>query len=26
MPHASPRVGANVTAILNEWVEVCTAF
>lgn len=23
MPHASPRVGANVPAILNEWVEVC---
>lgn len=26
MPHASPRAGANVTAILNEWAEVCTAF
>ena len=26
MPHASPRVGANVEAILNEGVGVFTAF
>lgn len=25
MPHASPRVGANVTAILNEGIGICTA-
>ena len=25
MPHASPRVGANVTAMLNEGMRVCTA-